>query len=62
LAKIENCRLDNLVGGMRATVYTTGHADTWFSIPAVCSLRGCTVNGYVTSDDEGNYVFRHCYF
>ena len=60
LAKIENCRLENLEGDMRRTVTITGHADTWFSIPAECSIAGCRVKGYVTSDD-GELVFRHCY-
>jgi hypothetical protein len=62
LAKIDNCRLDGLVGGMRRTVYITGEADTYFSIPAVCKLAGCRVRGYVTGDGEGNSVFRHCYY
>lgn len=61
LAKIDNCRLANLVGDMRRTVYITGEADTYFSIPAVCNLMGCSITGYVTSDD-GQLVFRHCYF
>jgi len=61
LAKIDNCRLANLVGDMRATVYVTGEADTWFSVPAVCRIRGCRVRGYVTSED-GDLVFRHCYY
>jgi hypothetical protein len=62
LAKIDNCRLINLAGDMRRTVYITGEADTYFSIPAVCNLYGCRVRGYVTGDDEGNTVFRHCYY
>lgn len=62
LAKIENCRLDNLEGSMRRTVVITGHADTYFSVPALCSIAGATVRGYVTNDDEGNAVFRHTYF
>ena len=61
LSKVANCRLDNLVGDMRRTVYITGEADTYFSIPAVCKLGGCRLRGYVTGDDAGNYVFRHCY-
>lgn len=61
LAKITNCRLDNLQGGMRATVYATGEADTFFSIPAVCRLMGARVTGYITNED-GNLVFRHCYY
>lgn len=62
LAMVENCRLVNMQGGMTRTVYPTGHADTWFSIPAVCVIDDCKVNGYITSDDEGNFVFRHCYY
>lgn len=62
LAKIENCRLENLEGGMRRTVTITGEADTAFSIPACCSIAGCRVKGYVTGDGDGNLVFRHsCY-
>lgn len=62
LAKIENCRLENLAGEMRRTVYITGDADTAFSIPAVCKLWGCRVRGYVTSDSDGNAVFRQVYY
>ena len=63
LSKIENCRLDNLVGDMRATVYITGEPDTYFSQPAVCSLFGKRVKGYVTGDhDNGALVFRHVYY
>lgn len=62
LARINNCKLDGLAGDMRRTVYITGEADTWFSIPAVCSLAGKHIRGYVTGDGEGNLVFRHCYY
>lgn len=62
LAKIENCRLIDLVGDMRATVYITSEPDTYFSIPAVCSLKGCRVKGYVTNDGAGNMVFQHVYY
>ena len=62
LAKINNCRLDNLAGDMRSTVYVTGEPDTWFSIPAACRLMGCYVKGYVTGDGDGNLVFRHVYY
>jgi len=62
LAKIQNCRLDNLVGDMRTTVYLTGEPDTYFSIPAVCRLMGKRVRGYVTCNDEKNLVFRHTYY
>lgn len=63
LAKIENCRLENLVGDMRRTVYIIGDADTYFSVPAVCRIQGCRVRGYVTTDsDTGDLVFRHTYY
>lgn len=62
LAKIVNCRLANMAGDMRRTVYITGEPDTWFSIPAVCKLAGCRVRGYVTGDDDHNLVFRHGYY
>jgi hypothetical protein len=62
LAKIESCRLENLAGNMRRTVYITSEADTYFSISAVCKIAGCRIRGYVTNDDEGNIVFRHCYY
>lgn len=61
LSKIVNCRLDNLQGDMRRTVYITGDADTYYSIPAVCKIGGKRVVGYVTSDD-GCLVFRQQYF
>jgi hypothetical protein len=62
LAKIENCRWESLIGDVRRTVYITGEADTYFSIPAVCSYAGKRIRGYVTGDGEGNSVFRHCYY
>ena len=62
LSKISNCRLENLQGDWRATVYITGDADSYFSIPAACRIRGQTVKGYVTSDDDRNLVFRHVYY
>lgn len=62
LAKIVNCRAENLHGSPRLTVYITGEPDTWFSIPAKASYLGKTLNGYVTGDDDGNLVFLHCYY
>lgn len=60
LSKVENCRT-NMCGDPRVTAFVTGEADTWFSIPAVCSYRGCRVVGYITGDERGP-VFRHCYY
>ena len=62
LAKITNCRLVTIAGDMRRTVYITGEPDTFFSVPAATRLCGCYVKGYVTVDDDGNHVFRHCYY
>jgi hypothetical protein len=62
LARINNCRLESLAGNIRVTVYITGEADTWFSQPAYCSLKGCRVRGYVTTAETGDLVFHHCYF
>lgn len=62
LSKIDNCRLANMAGDMRRTVYITGEPHTFFSLPAVCKLAGCRVRGYVTVEDDGNRVFRHCYY
>jgi hypothetical protein len=60
LAKIEKCRTD-LAGEPRVTAFIQGEADTFFSIPAVCSYRGCRVLGYVTRDESGP-LFRVCYY
>jgi hypothetical protein len=65
LAKVTNCRLANLAGDMRRTVYVTGEADTWFSIPACCYIGGKRVTGYLTGDgdsDGKSIVFRHTYY
>lgn len=62
LAKITNCRWESLAGEPRGTVYITGEPDTYFSTPAKCRYFGQTVLGYVTGDDDGNLVFRHCYY
>jgi hypothetical protein len=62
LAKIENCRIESLAGEPRVTAFIQGEPDTYFSIPAVCSYKGCRVTGYVTGDGDGNLVFRHCYY
>ena len=62
LARINNCRLANLEGEPRRSVYITGEADTFFSIPAETRYMGKRVKGYVTGDDNGNLVFRHVYY
>ncbi len=57
LAKVQACRVANSYISRR-TVYVTGEADTWFSVPAACTYKRRTVRGYLTSDDNGNTVFR----
>ena len=59
-SKLENCPTP--FG--RRTVYITGEADTWFSLPAACTFKGKTVRGYVTRTDEA-WEFRayvDCYW
>lgn len=53
LSKIANCPVicDREV---RVTVYATGHADTYFSIPACCKVRGKYIGGYITGTETGH--------
>jgi hypothetical protein len=60
LSKVQNCRL-HLAGDMRRSVSVDGEADTYFSIPASCSIAGCRVKGYLTTDGDG-YLFRPVYY
>lgn len=62
LAKITGCRLAAIEGDMRRTVYVIGEPDTWFSQPAVCTLAGRRVRGYVTGGYDGNLIFHHTYY
>jgi hypothetical protein len=55
-AKVQNCPIHGH-DGLRLTCYATGHADTWFSIPACTRYRGKYVAGYFTVED-GNVKFR----
>ena len=57
LSLVRECRIERVDLTPR-TVYVRGEPDTWFSIPAACRSKGKTVTGYLTSDDEGMYVFR----
>lgn len=59
VARVDNCRLEDIEGDMRRTVYGTGEPNTYFSIPAVCRIAGVRVRGYLAADDDGNMVFRH---
>lgn len=62
LARIDKCRLENLAGDMRSTVYAIAEPDTWFSVPAATRIMGCRVNGYIIWDADGNRVFRQTYY
>lgn len=57
LALIRKCRIQNRDWPAR-TVYIRGEADTYFTLPAACRVKGKNVTGYVTTDDVGNHVFR----
>ena len=54
LALIRNCPTKF---GAR-TVYVRGEADTYFSIPAACRVRGKNIYGYLTTNDNGSWEFR----
>ena len=56
-AKVQNCPIDNVEGGIRLTCYATGYADTFFSVPACTRYRGKHIRGYFTGTDDGP-VFR----
>ena len=45
-AKVENCPVAGT--SLRRTVYATGYADTFFSVPACCRVRGKRITGYLT--------------
>lgn len=59
LSKITNCRIENFPDKPRGTVYITGEADTFFSIPAAMRYKDKTVRGFVTSEDGMTYF--HAY-
>lgn len=62
LSKIESCRIESLAGEPRVTAYVQGEPDTWFSSPAKAHYLGRVLEGYLTGDENGNIVFRHCYY
>lgn len=69
-AKVENCpimrpttRAEQLAGagsfadtGLRRTCYATGYAESFFSVPACCKVKGRHVPGFFTMDD-GDCIF-----
>lgn len=54
-AKVENCPIHGT--DLRRTCYATGYADTYFSIPAVTTIKGRRIKGYFSLDD-GAIEFR----
>lgn len=68
LALIRNCKIEracprelvacNCHTITPRTVYVRGEPDTTFSIPAACTYKRKTMQGYIALDDNGEYVFR----
>jgi hypothetical protein len=52
LALVKDCP-NNIEGVSARTVYITGEADSFFSIPAALSWKGKRIAGYITSDESG---------
>lgn len=57
LALVRECPIENGEIPPR-TVYVRGEPDTWFSIPAACRFKGHTITGFITTNDDREYVFR----
>lgn len=55
LALIRDCPIDGT--DMRRTVYIQGDADTFFSQPAACKIKGKTVRGSVINDGDVGLIF-----
>lgn len=53
LSAVRNCPCDSLPP---RTVYITGPADTFFSVPAECRHKGKRIRGFVSRTAEG-YTF-----
>jgi hypothetical protein len=58
LSLIRNCPVENDPSISPRTVYIKGEADTYFSVPAAIKLKGKKMTGYVSSNSEGEYIFR----
>ena len=48
-AKVQNCPVAGT--SLRRTAYATGYADTFFSVPACCKVRGKRITGFLTEED-----------
>ena len=51
-AKVERCPVAGTEPELYRTVYATGYADTYFSVPARCQIKGMLVRGFLTVDDD----------
>lgn len=58
LALVRDCPIENRPEWPARTVYVRGEPDTWTSVPAACQYKGRTITGYLTTNDNGDYVFR----
>jgi hypothetical protein len=56
-AKISNCPI--VETGLRLTVYATGYATTFFSIPAFTRFRKRYIGGFIAGTDEGPVFHAH---
>lgn len=56
IALVRDCPIQGHPEIAPRTVYATDHPDTFFSIPAKCSIRKRTIKGFLTSED-GNWYF-----
>lgn len=57
LALVRDCPIENTTISPRV-VYVRGEAYTFSALPAACRYRGKTITGYITTDDDGEYIFR----
>ena len=53
-AKVEQCPIAGTT--LRRTCYATDYADTFYSVPAVCRIRGHRINGFFMID-KGACIF-----
>ena len=51
-AKVQNCPINGTA--LRRTCYATGYTDTFFSIPAVCTVRGKRIVGFFASAKDAH--------
>jgi hypothetical protein len=57
LALVRNCPIVGVDNVSPRTVYVRDHADTYFSVPAACKIKGKTIRGSLCYQDD-NLVFK----